>query len=254
MTQLIPQSSDGKGRSVVTTSAKLPALVRAAPVAAGTLVVAGVGLTVMGTWLPGVILLGSGLTLLTIALIRKVRAVEVSAAVAASLLEEPALREARQQIQRARFVEGAESRGDKLGDLVDNMWLRWKTFEKLIGQKFSPTEVTYGRYWAVAEATLRGHLANLRNAGELLTQWSLAARNTAQEGKALAASLQLEADERLQLGEKTLVEFDKLCAELARVETSAGSSAAALEATLQELRVLAERAQRYSHANLPKID
>lgn len=241
VTDLITKGSDGK--QLVTRQSNVPALRPVTRAALVVLVVGGVGLMVSGLWAFGVVvLLASGLGYV-ISLVRSAPTVSLDI----SLLDTPVIKDTRRQIGKARFLENIGNEGERLGDLGDGMIARWKAFEKLIAQKFEPTELTFQRYWGVAHLTLTSHFENLKMASDLLTQLSLA-------GQTGPGDLKRSIEERLALGDRTVGEFDKLCSELARLETGAGQSAASLEGTLAELGELATRAQKYSHSNINKLD
>lgn len=248
MTDLITTDSKSKNLSVskagqlAPVKSKLPA--RAA---SGAVTLVGVGLFAVGSWIWGGVMMAAGaLWFLGTWLSKSQTALPATS----SVIQDPAIKEAKRVIAKARFLEHIDKEGESAEAQAEGMITRWKTFEKLIMSKFAVNELTFQRYWDTAEGTMRAHFENLRMLADQLTQLSLA-RST---GGSLGPELELAVRERLDLGEKTLASFDRLSSELAKLETNVLQSTEYLDGAMKELQELANRAQKYSHTNLSKLE
>lgn len=143
----------------------------------------------------------------------------------------------------------------------------YQNFQEILGQKFSPQELTYGRYLGIAEQVFLASLDNLERVCLALKSVSTVDAAELQER---IAELEKENDtgareematlrQRLKLreeqtglaeklllqNEKALTELDHVTAKVATVVTEKGRAELDLERAMEELRRLAERAEKY---------
>ncbi|MDD5036554.1 MAG: hypothetical protein PHE55_17560 [Methylococcaceae bacterium] len=145
---------------------------------------------------------------------------------------------------------------------------KFRNFQEILAQKFSPGELTYGRYLGIAEQVFLASLDNLERV--FLALKSIAtvdpdeqqqrlqelerddSKIAAEEAETLRQRLKLRQEqiERVQKlllqNEKALTEIDHVTTQVATVVTEKGRAELALEPAMEELRRLAERAQDYT--------
>jgi hypothetical protein len=184
------------------------------------------------------------------------------------------LAEANQKLQRERAARTARL-VEKLHELRSRQGVHqiklfnhaFQNFQEILAQKFSPSELTYGRYLGIAEQVLLAGLDNLERVCLALKSVSTA---DVGELQARIAELESETDagareematlrQRLKLreeqtdlaeklllqNEKALTELDHVTAKVATVVTEKGRAELDLEQAMEELRRLAERAEKY---------
>jgi hypothetical protein len=147
---------------------------------------------------------------------------------------------------------------------------RFGTMQRLLGDKFEPTELTYGRYFLAGEQAylsvldnldsiaarlesvstidLGYHEERLRALGKLKT---LAAADeeeirTIRERSALRAEQLDKINTLLTFNENAITEFDRVNTAIAEVKGSRSQSSVDLETAIRELEMLAGRAQKLS--------
>lgn len=147
---------------------------------------------------------------------------------------------------------------------------RFERFQELLDTKFERTELTYGRYLSAAENLHRAVLDHLRDVAGMLNSLDaldapaarrdlarLEARGASSEDEtrtqeglrerlAIAERTTSEVRARLSFNEEALTEMDRVNLALASIKTSKHDAGIDLESTLEEVRVLAERAKKYS--------
>jgi hypothetical protein len=144
---------------------------------------------------------------------------------------------------------------------------KFANFQEILAGKFSPEEITYGRYLGIAEQVMLAGLDNLDKVYFALKSISTvgadeirkrlkelegdASRAAEAERKTLNARLgiQREQQERVRelllQNEQALTEMDHAMAKVAAVQTERGQAELDLEQAMQELKRLAERAKDY---------
>ena len=147
---------------------------------------------------------------------------------------------------------------------------RIRKFREVLRAKFEPSELTFGRYLSAADQLYTAIFENLRDVAVMLSNLdSLSVREARKELGVLERFATLSDDERrtadglrerLAIAERTeaeirsrlayndaaLTELDRVNLALSSIKTSKSSSNIDLEATMDELRELAERAKKYS--------
>lgn len=143
----------------------------------------------------------------------------------------------------------------------------FQNFQEILGEKFSPQELTYGRYLGIAEQVFLASLDNLERVCLALKSVSTVdaaeleerIRELAKEDDTSAREESATLRQRLQIlkeqtdlaetlllqNEKALTELDHVTAKVASVVTEKGRAELDLEQAMEELRRLAERAEKY---------
>jgi hypothetical protein len=153
---------------------------------------------------------------------------------------------------------------------LEQLQRKFEAFGALLGRKLDPQELTYGRYLAMTEQVFLAGIDNLNRVVD-----TLQALSTIDVAKLQARIHQLETDEVESRGQdleiKTLRErlvfqdgqrakidqwladneaamsqMDQVMAAIADMETSSGQASMPMEAAMQELKALADRASLYS--------
>lgn len=173
-------------------------------------------------------------------------------------------KEVRHALRRARRLPHLKGRmpDQALAQFAQNEE-RLEHFEALLASRFERTELTYGRYWGVAEqlhftlgnqllelATLLGQVSALnvpyvrrelkrhKDRGPM--------RQSLEERLELAVQVERRAQEVLVANERALTELDRLAQAVGAIQTTKSAPSQELEALLAELRELASRAGRYA--------
>jgi hypothetical protein len=147
---------------------------------------------------------------------------------------------------------------------------KFKAFEQLLRRKLDPREMTFSRYLGMTEQVFLAGLDNLRRISDTLK--GLAAIDdkhirkrlhalagdgvdsatqdreisTLNERLALLERQREAVDRWLAENETAMTQIDHVMAAIASLDTSAGHASMTMEAAMSELKVLAERAPRYS--------
>lgn len=172
------------------------------------------------------------------------------------------LAEIRRTINRLQFLENVGVYGQKSADLLASAQERWKNFQNILPQKFSPTEITFQRYFTQAEQAYMGIVHELSTVGAVLRAISGIdekelqrqisgllegdpARQNLNDRLTLRRTKLVDVAHSFELLESGLSQFDRLLVSLAELSTSAGANSADLESTFGQLQVLADRAKKY---------
>ena len=144
---------------------------------------------------------------------------------------------------------------------------KFQNYREILGQKFRPEELTYGRYLGIAEQVYLAGLDNLErvylalksvstvDAAALTARLAPLAREGDEGARAEADTLrerlalyneQIALTEHLLLqNELAMTELDNVTAKVATVVTHKGEADLDLDQAMEELRRLAEGARRY---------
>lgn len=157
--------------------------------------------------------------------------------------------------------------GERTAQQLTQISDRFKKFNHLLEQKFSPSEITFGRYYSAAERTFLAVLDNLnRNATSLenldaidpnyieeqLKKLSIDPSknreeiNSFNERKMLREKQTNIVNEILSFNEKAITDFDRVSTALSEIKTQSGHSDVSLDSAMEELTELANRAKKYS--------
>lgn len=162
---------------------------------------------------------------------------------------------------RDDLKEVADHRGEtQLRSFVD----KFDNFRTLLARQLNPNELTYQRYLAIAEQVTLAGLDNLK--AICLSLRSISAINLPNlehrlrherdlsdaERQSLETRIALHREQMVQVNdlyvqnEEALTQLDHVSARIASIQTSSGHAHMDMEAAMSELRVLAERAERYA--------
>lgn len=152
---------------------------------------------------------------------------------------------------------------DRFGDKL-------ATFEAILGEKFRPSELTFGRFLGIAEQVYLAGTDNLRGIGTTLRAAEAIddkyirrrikaleddpATSPAETAEIEGLNRQLEVlaghrrrvDEYLAANEKALAQLDASIAALAEIRTGGGAAGVDMETAMQELARVAAQAKTYS--------
>lgn len=234
---------------------------------AGGLVAGGLGATILGADIVlSLSLFGAGvLALLRVAMTRK----PVSPQEIDALERQARLKELTRYIGKTRYLEYVEDLGEQAAEQMAQASGQFKSFQDLLGLKFAPNELTFGRYYNAGEQTFLAILDNLSvvaatlNSINVVDPGQLNARleqlkkdgggaDDATEIKALEERKNLRnrdvrrVTELLAFNEGAITEFSRIRVALAEIRTRKGESDIGLESAMAELTLLANRAQKYA--------
>ncbi|MEM7251637.1 MAG: hypothetical protein AAF493_09465 [Pseudomonadota bacterium] len=172
---------------------------------------------------------------------------------------EARLRTVREDLDRD-LAEVGDQRGQaQLRSFVE----KFENFRTILGRQLNPGEITYQRYLAMAEQVMLAGLDNLKSIclslrsanaidAETLRERLSRDRSLADdERRSLESRLSLYEDQmrginsRYAQNEEALTQLDHVSARIASIQTGSGHAHMDIEAAMSELRILAERAERY---------
>lgn len=175
----------------------------------------------------------------------------------------------KRKLSQCQYLEHLDARGPEkaLGQLEASQD-RLEKFEPLLLQKFERGELTFQRYFGAAQQVQQAVLANLQ---ELVTRFEhldsldlpglqaerskLQRRQDSGESEALASleerlklaqELEQDIQDRLSYNEKALTGLDHVFLAISNITTSKSGAQPELETVMDELKELAERAEKYS--------
>lgn len=168
----------------------------------------------------------------------------------------------RDELQRIAFDPGLRQ--------LDSLQEKYRSFAELLQRKLDPREMTYTRYLGMTEQVFLAGLDNLTRISDTLQGLSsidvrhiesrlqhlhndgIESRAQDQEIAALKDRLTLLERQRERIdgwlaeNEQAMTQIDLAMAAIADLDTSQGHASMGMEAAMQELKTLAERAQAYS--------
>ncbi len=226
---------------------------RRAPVGAVALVVAGGGVAALFVFGPGLLsIMAIVLGLLVFAgaaLVRK------SLQATGSLMgDTERIKLLKRQIMKSKYLENVGDLGERVADQMELSSERFEKLKALLGLKFEPSELTYGRYLSVAEAAFLSVFDNLHAAAISLN--ALDVKDTSADSERLVLRQQqlTKVKQLLELNERAITELERVSAALAEVKTRRGEGSHSLDALMAELAELAKRAKLYSVETLHSDD
>jgi|GEM_PF-5762244 len=156
------------------------------------------------------------------------------------------MKELKRHILKSRYLENVGDLGDRVADQMELAAGRFDKMRALLGLKFDITELTYARYYGVAEAAYLSVVDNLHAAAISLV--SLDVKDTSADAERTALRQQQLAKVRqlLALNEKAITELERVSAALGEVKTRRGEGSQSLDAVMEQLAELANRAKLYS--------
>jgi hypothetical protein len=157
-------------------------------------------------------------------------------------------------ISKAQYLENVGDLGEKTASQLDEISDRFNTFQKLLLLKFSPEEITYSRYFGSAHQTYLSVLDNLNEVATSLVVINAMAPSRVEERESLREKQIESVKELLALNDRAITEFDRVSTALSDVKTARGYADTDLDAAMQQLAQLAERAKKYSITNSESSD
>lgn len=196
---------------------------------------------------------------------------QVSASQPLSTPEDASRKALKRALSRLQFLEHVDPLiAERAFSQYEASEERFERFQELLETKFERTELTYDRYLSAAENLHRAVLDHLRDVAGMLNSLDaldapaarrdlahLEARSAPTEDEtrtleglrerlAIAERTTSEVRARLSFNEEALTEMDRVNLALASIKTSKHDAGIDLESTLEEVRVLAERAKKYA--------
>ncbi len=169
------------------------------------------------------------------------------------------LSEVKKNTSKAKYLEHVEAEGNRVAIQGAQLLDRYQSLKKVLGQKFSPSEMTYARYFQAIEATCLSCATNIEMAEQVLKELdktasmysSTQAKDSQTEPQALN-SRKSEWESRrenliklIDLNEKTLLELDLMYSALDKIVTQ-DNNPNNLDDSIERLKELAERTKQYS--------
>lgn len=161
-----------------------------------------------------------------------------------------------------QYLENVDNLGEKLFSQYELLNEKFAFYVKLLGSKFSPSEITYQRYFSAVEniyQALNDNFLKLHNSLNILSKVSI---------KDLRQQLEITSDvkqkhslqeqinsfelglektkELLELNQKAIFELEKLSFSLNDIKNSQTASEEDLKVMMKDLKELADRAHKYS--------
>lgn len=218
---------------------------RRAPVRAVSLVVAAGGVVSLFVFGPGFLsllaIVAGVLAFVAASLLRK-----SFEATSAQPREQDRLKELKRHILKSRYLENVGDLGDRVADQMELAAGRFEKMRALLGLKFDITELTYARYYGVAEAAYLSVVDNLHAAAISLVSLDVKDTSADAERQALRQQQLTKVRQLLTLNEKAITELERVSAALGEVKTRRGEGSQSLDAVMEQLAELAKRAKLYS--------
>jgi hypothetical protein len=177
--------------------------------------------------------------------------VQKQAEIAGVAAWEAGLRELKHALSKLQYEAGLEKPAEQAVEQLSQAERKFRAFERLLSEKLSPSELTYGRYETAAQQVYLAVLDNLRSlSGRLQAAASTDAEYARAHGQtdrlALRDQQLAAAAETLAANERALTELDRVSAAIAALVTRHGLASADLGTLVGELEELAGRARKYS--------
>jgi hypothetical protein len=175
-------------------------------------------------------------------LVRRSLALTAAASVPQSLHE--LLKAKKHQVNQTKYYAQAPELGESLADQLKDLTGRVETLERVLKEKFDPSEITFSRYSdAIGQMTL-AVVANIDQSMLLLK--SLESMNPLDPTR--ASNIQAARDEVVQLSDfngRAILQLDQLSTSLQQINHGE-SRISAIEESLEQVKLLADRANKYS--------
>ena len=150
------------------------------------------------------------------------------------------MKETGQALVQTKYMNNVSALGERAHTQLQTLSERWKFLTATLAKKFSPGEITYDRYLKAIEETTALVLDNLKLLSVNLR--SMEMMKTTEENFVKGKS---DSEELLRLNDEALNELANLSQNL-NVLNAGGSTTDNFEASLAEIRKLAERSKKYS--------
>ena len=159
-------------------------------------------------------------------------------------------------VSQTKYIEGVGDLGERAHAQLKQLTERYASLLQILEQKFDPGEITFSRYLGAVQNMIGSLIENFKSLGSTLGSLkSVDARDletrAASDPSAAARLAQFKAQraaalQLLEFNEKALAQLDGLAASLNAIKTTGAATQPALEDSLNELKLLAERAKQYS--------
>jgi hypothetical protein len=175
----------------------------------------------------------------------------------------------KQGLFKAQYTPGADKLAEQAIEQLKQLEARYKDFVHILGEKLSPTELTYARYLGVADQVhqsvldhLRQILSELRsfessdptyaeNRRKTLNAQVALSESDETELKTIKERLSLHAERVIKIrgflgdNEKALTQFDLAISAIGAMNTGARLTSTDLVSALQDLEEIARRAKKF---------
>jgi hypothetical protein len=158
----------------------------------------------------------------------------------------------KKQINKTRYLVNIKKTGEQVGDLYDQLTSEFQQTRKFLDSRFSPSEITYGRYLKSAEEALLATVQYLHESSVLLESLDrISDKEVETQAIAQPDILPLRKKQFEQVGQqitesqKALQILRELNAGLAALSPTALLTETSLDQSIEQLKILAERTHKY---------
>lgn len=150
------------------------------------------------------------------------------------------IKETGQALVQTKYMNNVSAMGERAHAQLQTLEERWKFLTKTLNQKFSPGEITFDRYLKAVEDTTALILDNLKLLSVNLK--SMEMMKTSDENFTKGKT---DSEELMRLNDEALKELANLSQNL-NLLNAGGATSENFEASLVEIRKLAERSKKYN--------
>jgi hypothetical protein len=221
-----------------------------------------VSLVVLGWSAIGLLaLIGGGVAALVFRLIQGIEAGASGGGGVGGTGSNDAVEALKRGLFKSQYIPGAEALGEQASEQLRQLGDRFRNFQKLLTEKLSPSELTFGRFNGAAENVYLSVIENLRTilselrslessdpgyAQDRLKQATDGAEITAlKERLALRDTRVTKVRALLSENEKALTQLDQAISAIGAMGTGPKLASTDLDTALQELEEIAQRARKF---------
>lgn len=150
------------------------------------------------------------------------------------------MKETGQALVQTKYMEKVSREGERAHRQLQTLEERWKMLVSTLNKKFSPGEITYDRYLRAIEEITGLLLQNLKLLASNLRSMEIMGASDPQ-----FAVTKTDSEELMRLNDEALKELSNLSQNLSLVNAG-GSTSDNFEASLEEIRKLADRSKKYT--------
>lgn len=150
------------------------------------------------------------------------------------------MKETGQALVQTKYMKNVSAMGERAHLQLQTLTERWKFLTTTLAKKFSPGEITYDRYLRAIEETTALILDNLK-----LLAVNLKSMELMKPSEENFTKGKTDCEELMRLNDEALNELANLSQNL-NVLNAGGATTDNFEASLAEIRKLAERSKKYS--------
>ncbi|MCK6597598.1 MAG: hypothetical protein L6Q37_04480 [Bdellovibrionaceae bacterium] len=155
--------------------------------------------------------------------------------------------ELRKRLFNLQYEDKVSAQGELLLKQYESLEKKYANFISILNSKFDPNELTYDRYLQPVQALYDGILSTfnkLENSFRILSKMNLEGESKILFDKTLAENLSM-----MDFQEKALQDLEKLSFALNQITTTNDSTPSEIKDSMEQLKILAERAKNYSTKN-----